>query len=134
MGKVFNIVGSYFNKAELIPEGSKVVELIFGEGSDNSYFEGEYYKEGDVKFFARFQLPEEAGGGYTKPISIPPSECKPTDFNPKEPFTRKASDDYTVEPKGLTFSYTYNGITVDNTWSINIYPKEFILQSIKIEK
>lgn len=134
MGKVFNIVGSYFNKAELIPEGSRVVELIFGEGSDNSYFEGEYYKEGDVKFFAIFQLPEEAGGGYTKPISIPPSECKPTDFNPKEPFTRRASDDYTVEPKGLTFNYTYNGVTVSNTWSINIYPKEFILQSIKIEK
>ena len=44
MGKVFNIVGSYFSKAELIPEGSKVVELIFVEGSDNSYFEGEYYK------------------------------------------------------------------------------------------
>lgn len=134
MGKVFNIVGSYFSKAELIPEGSKVVELVFGEESDNSYFEGEYYKEGDIKFFAIFQLPEEAGGGYTKRISIPPSECKPTNFNPKEPFTRIASDDYTVEPKPLTFSYTYNGITVENTWRIEIYPKEFILQSIKIEK
>lgn len=134
MGKVFNIVGSYFSKAELIPEGSKVVELVFGENSDNSYFEGEYYREGDVKFFAIFQLPEEAGGGYTKPISIPPSECKPTDFNPKEPFTRKASDDYTVEPKQLGFSYTYNGVTVNKSWRIEIYPKEFILQSIKIEK
>lgn len=135
MGKVFNVVGSYFGKAELIPEGSQLIEFSVDTlASDKDYFEGETYQEGDIKFHARFLLPD---GTKSELISIPPSEVK-CNQDLTKPFQRDPNlglDETQAAPIDLDFYYKHEEITkYAPSFRIYIYPSEFILDHIEIEK